>query len=75
MTTIAPGMTFTHWAFLDPDWRPAPGQKYRDAPKATMRITRVTATLVYYSYATGGGKWVTDRAHLLAHLSKGEPTP
>ena len=51
MSSIKPGMTFTHWAFLDPDWKPGPGQKYRDGPKALMVVTRVDRFTVWYGYA------------------------
>lgn len=44
---------FTHLRVLDPDWKPEPGQKYADAPKAQMRVTRMTNTTVYYRYADG----------------------
>lgn len=44
-------ITFTHRHFLDPGWIPGPGQKWRDAPKATMRVTKMTPYAVYYTYA------------------------
>lgn len=47
---LARGMTFTHDKILDPDWKPAPGQKYSDAPKALMEIKHVKQTGVYYGY-------------------------
>lgn len=44
---------FTHLRLLDPAWKPGPGQRYADAPKARCRVTRKTATTVYYRYADG----------------------
>jgi hypothetical protein len=43
--------TFLHLHTLDPDWQPGPGQKWRDAPKARMRVTKMTRLAVYYTYA------------------------
>jgi hypothetical protein len=43
---------FTHLTHLDLDWVPGPGQKYRDAPKAPCRVTRMTKLAVYYTYAS-----------------------
>lgn len=64
---IARGFVFTHDRFLDPGWTPGPGQRYADtAPKATMIVTRVTATTVWYAYHLGhgaaAGRWAMDRA-------------
>ena len=53
---------FTHLRWLDVDWKPGPGQKYADAPKARMQVTRMTKYAVYYRYADGGGKFCMDRA-------------
>lgn len=47
---LARGMEFTHDRILDPDWQPAPGQKFTDAPKAKMKIVHVKQTGVYYGY-------------------------
>jgi hypothetical protein len=47
--------TFTHLYTLDPDWIPAKGERWADAPKAQMRVTRATQTWVYFTYANGGG--------------------
>lgn len=56
------GQRFTHKHFIDPGWEPGPGEKYRDAPKAEMVVTRVTLGGVYYGYAqTGKGGWYMDR--------------
>lgn len=57
---LVPGFGFTHESRLDPDWVPGPGQKYADAPKLRMRVTRVTAGGVYFKAATG-----TDRSVFL----------
>jgi len=43
------GALFTHVNFLDPDWKPGPGQKYVDAPPAVCRITAVRHGKVYYA--------------------------
>lgn len=77
MSSIKPGMTFTHWAFLDPDWKPGPGQKYRDGPKALMVVTRVDRFTVWYGYAPTtkpgprgpvlGGGWRISRGDLSQH--------
>ena len=54
------GQEFTHKYFFDPDWRPGPGQTYRQhAPKARMVVTRVSTHSVWYQYANG-----TSRFHL-----------
>lgn len=45
------GMTFTHHSFLDTDWQPGPGQRYVDAPKRRMVITRVDRRTVWYGHA------------------------
>jgi hypothetical protein len=55
-------IVFTHLRMLDPDWTPSTGQKYADAPKARMQVTRMTATTVYYRYADGGGRFSMPRA-------------
>jgi hypothetical protein len=49
---IEPGREFTHPTKLDPDWRPEPGQRYADAPKARCVVTSVRGAVVYYRYAT-----------------------
>jgi hypothetical protein len=46
------GKLFQHQSILDPDWKPAPGQKYADAPKAIMIVTRVFHGSVYFKYAS-----------------------
>lgn len=48
---LARGFTFTHERMLDTTWRPGPGQKYADAPKVTMVVSRVTRDLVYFKPA------------------------
>lgn len=46
------GQRFTHRTFLDPTWRPGPGQTHkRDAPHAQMVVTRVKMYTVFYRYA------------------------
>jgi len=55
------GQTFTHDHFVDTNWKPEPGQTWKnDAPKAEMVITSVWETLVYYSFADGKGSYVLD---------------
>ena len=51
MLSLLPGLTFTHDRVLEPSWRPSEGQKYVDAPKAAMRVFRVTRDTVWYGYA------------------------
>jgi len=55
--------TFTHRHFIDPHWRPAPGQKHSQGPKAQMRITRATRTMVWYTYLhdPGPAQWHMSR--------------
>lgn len=53
--TAKRGDRFTHLSILDPDWEPAPGEKYADAPKATMVVTRTTKESVWFSYADEPG--------------------
>lgn len=56
------GQTFTHDYFVDTSWKPKPGQKWKDAPKAKMVITSVWSTKVYYGFAPDGkGKYVMDK--------------
>ena len=61
---ITRGTVFIHDRFIDPGWAPGPGQKYADAPKASMTVTHVTKGLVYYCY-TGfyptTAAWSMDR--------------
>jgi len=45
------GRQFVHHFFIDPEWNPGKGQKYKDGPKALMQITSATKSTVYYSYA------------------------
>lgn len=51
MPTVKRGFTFTHDSIIDPTWKPAPGQRYADAPKARMIVTRATTETVWYGYA------------------------
>jgi hypothetical protein len=68
---IKRGYTFTHQSFIDPTWKPQAGQRYgTDAPKATMIVTRVTATGVHYKYASAVpdermNGWVMERDRFL----------
>lgn len=70
--------TFTHLRILDPAWRPGPGQRYADAPKARMRVTRMTATTVYYTYADAkpGARsaWKMPRATWDTHYASSATT-
>lgn len=57
--TIVPvvGMLYEHATRLDPGWKPGPGQKYADAPREVMRVTR---DAVYTRPASGGNStWLT----------------
>jgi len=56
MQEIRTGKTFVHKTLLDPDWNPAPGQKYADAPKAICRITAVRQGKVYYGIGADATK-------------------
>jgi hypothetical protein len=61
---IRRGMEFTHDRWLDTDWKPGPGEKYKDAPKARCVVTKVTKTNVFYRDVTnpnevGGPFYVT----------------
>lgn len=47
---VRKGETFVHDRLLDTDWKPGPGEKYADAPKALMVITRTTSDQVWYGY-------------------------
>lgn len=42
------GDQFTHRRQLDLDWKPGPGQKHADAPKARMQVTRVAQGTVWF---------------------------
>lgn len=57
------GQRFTHKHFIDPDWKPGPGEKYRDAPKAEMVVTGVSLGGVWYGYAEPPGRagWHMNR--------------
>lgn len=46
---IEVGRAFVHDSYIEPDWKPEPGQKYSDGPKAEMLITRVTSLTVWYA--------------------------
>lgn len=52
MVQPKPGMQFTDQRRLDLAWEPGPGQRLVDAPRARMRITRVSADAVWYTYAS-----------------------
>jgi hypothetical protein len=57
---IKKGATFTSAHKLDTKFKPGPGQKYRDGPKALMKITEVRGKIVYYTYAddeTNSASW------------------
>ena len=46
--TVQRGMRFEHARQLRTDWSPGPGQRYADAPKVTMEITRVATGTAWY---------------------------
>ena len=63
--TVRPGMRFTHARQLRTDWEPAPGQRYADAPKQVMRVTRVaTSTVWYRPDDDAGGRFRADLAEM-----------
>jgi hypothetical protein len=68
--TVYAGDTFTHHHMLDTTWTPdrSRGERYRDAPKARMRVTAVRNGRVYFtlnSAPENHGNWVTDRSAFL----------
>jgi hypothetical protein len=66
---VARGATFTHDRMLDPTWRPAPGQRYADGPKARMVVTRVAGPMVWYGYVGAGrAGWRMDRDEFVARF-------
>jgi hypothetical protein len=75
VTAVKRGFTFTHATRLDPDWRPGPGQRYADGPKARMRVTRATTTGVWFVYDAPkpGVPCVMDRAGFEATYVPQEP--
>lgn len=62
------GDVFRSKHLLEPTWKPGEGQKYKDAPKALMVVTRVTSTSVYYDYQSlhprKGAAFVASRTNL-----------
>lgn len=51
---VRAGFRFVHPSILDPNWTPGPGQKYADAPRATMRITRRSGQSIWFGYDPDG---------------------
>lgn len=49
---IKKGDTFISKRLLDLEWKPAPGQRYADGPKALMKVTSVKGRIIYYTYAS-----------------------
>lgn len=45
---VRKGMRFEHARQFDTTWTPGPGQRYADAPKAIMEITRVATGTAWY---------------------------
>lgn len=73
-TALKRGYVFTHDSFLDRDWKPGPGQKYVDGPKAEMVVVRVTTTTVWYGYAgQTRGPWKMSRDLFIDRYLKGTP--
>lgn len=58
---VRPGYEFTHQTVLDPSWQPGPGQRYADAPKARMVVTRATRTTVWFGFTAHRGVQRLDR--------------
>ena len=70
------GQRFTHDSFADPNWKPTDGQRWADAPKAVMEITRVTSETVWYGYAEhddGTGGFRMSRGQFLERYGKHIP--
>lgn len=73
---VKPGLLFRHTHFLDTTWKPGPGQKYKDAPKAVCKVTCVTrssyGSTVYYTsdLSSTRGQWHCDLASFCACFSK-----
>lgn len=69
--SLAKGDVFTHNHHMDVSWRPQPGQTWaKDAPRATMVVTKVTERVVYYTTlgdqrpgAPLHGRWYMSRDH------------
>lgn len=51
-----PGDLFRHATFLDPYWKPGPGERYADAPRAVCQVTAVRKGQVFYTYADHPGR-------------------
>lgn len=66
---ITTGNVFVHDRFINPVWVGS----IRSAPKALMRVTRVTRRNVWYRYADDsenrGTAWVMDRAEFERRFS------
>lgn len=69
------GVVFRHPSILDPDFKPGPGQRYSDAPKALCRVTRTVGNEVYYgigadarraSYVVSGEQLLVRGAEVIA---------
>jgi hypothetical protein len=69
VTAPKAGQRFRHARQLDVTWQPGPGQRYADAPKATMVVTRVAAGRVWYGLdePRPRGSWV-ERSEDLHHV-------
>lgn len=63
------GTIFRHGRMLDPNWKPGPGQKYADAPKAVCRVTGVRHGAVYFGMGEDAtrGRYYTSPELLLAN--------
>lgn len=68
---IRVGRRFRHKRQLDPAWRPGPGQRYADAPKRELVVSRITRSRVWYKAPetpeTVAG-WVALRDDFLADI-------
>lgn len=70
MTTLA-GREFTHAQIVAEGWRPTESQKYSDAPRARMVITRATDRRIYFTYAGGTkGHWWLSRDAFMAQYGE-----
>jgi hypothetical protein len=59
-------ITFTHKHFLQPGWKPGPGEKYKNGPKALMVVTRVKMYDVFYTYVDATPKQVSRGAFCMS---------
>jgi len=76
MTELKRGFTFVHSSFIDPDWKPGPGEFYGSGPGAPMVVSQVTPTRVYFKYASAptSNGFVLPRKTFIERYLKEEPS-